>query len=113
MDTVSTAWGEEWPSALEKAISAADVVIVVIGPGWISAQGDWGRRRIDQPDDWVRREIELALGSGKPTLPVLVGDTAMPRPRHCRRRSRRWRRGRRSGSATKTGASTSKTCSGD
>jgi hypothetical protein len=78
MDTASTAWGEEWPSALEKAISASDVVIVVIGPGWITAQGDWGRRRIDQPDDGVPREIELALGSGKSTLPLLVGDTAMP-----------------------------------
>ena len=80
MDTASTAWGEEWPNALEDAISAADVVIVVIGSGWITAQGDWGRRRIDQPDDWVRREIELALGSGKPILPVLVGDAPMPPP---------------------------------
>jgi hypothetical protein len=32
MDTASTAWGEEWPKALENAISTADVVIVVIGP---------------------------------------------------------------------------------
>jgi TIR domain len=78
MDTASTAWGEEWPSALEDAISSADVVIVVIGRGWITAQGEWGRRRIDQPDDWVRREIELALGFEKPTLPVLVGDAVMP-----------------------------------
>jgi hypothetical protein len=76
MDTASTAWGEEWPSALEDA--AADVVIVVVGPGWITVQGEWGRRRIDQPDDWVRREIELALGFEKPTLPDLVGDAAMP-----------------------------------
>lgn len=80
LDTASTAWGEEWPSALEDAIAAADVVIVVIGPGWVTAQGEWGRRRIDQPDDWVRREIEIALGSGKPTLPVLVGNAAMPPP---------------------------------
>src|SRR5437016_2600591 len=32
MDTASTAWGEEWPSALEDAISTEDVVIVLIGP---------------------------------------------------------------------------------
>jgi HEAT repeat protein len=80
MDTASTAWGEEWPSALEDAIAEADVVIVVIGSVWINAQGEWGRRRIDQPNDWVRREIELALGLGKATLPVLVGDVAMPPP---------------------------------
>ena len=78
MDTASTAWGEEWPRALENAIAAADVVIIVVGPGWITAQDEWGRRRIDQPDDWVRREIELALGFEKPTLPVLVEDAAMP-----------------------------------
>lgn len=80
MDTASTAWGEEWPSALENAIAAASVVIVVIGPSWLTTDDDWGRRRIDDPDDWVRREIELALGSGKAILPVLMGDAAMPPP---------------------------------
>jgi hypothetical protein len=78
LDTASTAWGEEWPTALENAIAAADVVIVVIGPGWLRAHDKWWRRRIDHPDDWVRREIELALESAKPTLPVLVEDAAMP-----------------------------------
>jgi hypothetical protein len=78
MDTASTAWGEEWRNALEEAISSADVIIVVIGPNWVTAQGDWGRRRIDQPDDWVRREIELALRSNKAALPVLVGGATMP-----------------------------------
>jgi hypothetical protein len=43
MDTASTAWGEEWPSALEQAIGAADVIIVVIGPDWLpTTNGDDG-----------------------------------------------------------------------
>ena len=80
MDTASTAWGEEWPTALENAVAAADVVVVVIGPDWLRASDEWWRRRIDQPDDWVRREIELALAARKAVLPLLVGDARMPPP---------------------------------
>jgi TIR domain len=80
MDTSSTAWGEEWPTALENAVAGADVVIVVIGRDWLRASDDWGRRRIDQAGDWVRREIELAVASGKTILPLLVGGATMPPP---------------------------------
>jgi TIR domain len=78
MDTSSMAWGEEWPRALERAVKAARVMIVVIGPSWLQASDQWGRRRIDQPDDWVRREIELALSGDKAILPLLVGGANMP-----------------------------------
>jgi hypothetical protein len=63
------------------AIAAANVVLVVIGPDWLRAHDESWRRRIDDPNDWVRREIELALRFDKPTLPVLVGDAAMPAER--------------------------------
>src|SRR5438132_640675 len=80
MDTSSTAWGEDWPTALENAVAGAGVVIVVIGPDWLRARDDWGRRRIDQAGDWVRREIELAVSSRKTILPLLVGGATMPPP---------------------------------
>jgi TIR domain-containing protein len=78
MDTSATAWGEDWPTALESAIAGAEVVIVVMGPRWLHEDDEWGRRRIDRPDDWVRREIELALAGRKTILPLLVGDVRMP-----------------------------------
>jgi hypothetical protein len=80
MDSSCTAWGEDWPTVLEGAVAGADFVVVVIGPGWLVAHDEWGRRRIDQPDDWVRRELEVALERRKAVLPLLVGETRMPPP---------------------------------
>ena len=48
-------------------------MLVVIGRHWLDT-GDRGGRLIDAPADWVRTEIELALASGRPVVPVLVGD---------------------------------------
>jgi TIR domain len=78
MDTAFMAWGEEWPTALENAIHDAEVVVVVIGPGWLTAHDEWGRRRLDREDDWVRREIELALAADKAILPLVIGTAQMP-----------------------------------
>jgi TIR domain len=81
MDTSSVAWGEEWQTALERAVRGANVIIVVIGPRWMLACNEWGQRHIDQRDDWVRREIELALSVRSTILPLLVGGMTMPPPR--------------------------------
>jgi hypothetical protein len=78
MDLASTAWGDEWRTVLDAAVDAADFVVVVIGPRWLFAQDDWGRRRIDQPDDLVRHELEVALSHRKSVLPLLVGGAEMP-----------------------------------
>jgi hypothetical protein len=80
MDSASTAWGESWPEVVESAVAGADFVVAVIGPGWLVAQDEWGFRRIDQPDDWVRRELEFALEERKAVLPLLVGEMRMPPP---------------------------------
>ena len=78
MDLASTAWGDEWQAVLDAAVGAADFVVVVIGPRWLFAQDDWGRRRIDLADDWVRHELEVALTHRKSVLPLLVGGAEMP-----------------------------------
>jgi len=49
----------------------------MIGPLWLKADAD-GRRRLDDPDDFVRQEIEAALDSGKSLIPLLVGGAKMP-----------------------------------
>ena len=78
MDSSSTAWGEEWQNVLEAAVAVADFVVVIIGPRWLFAHEKWGRRRIDLPDDWVRRELEVAFERGTTVLPLLVGGAEMP-----------------------------------
>lgn len=69
--------GEDFVVAIDKQLAAVDVMLVVIGPAWLTVSRN-GTRRIDEPDDFVRREIEAGLKSGKMVLPVLVGGASMP-----------------------------------
>ena len=78
MDVEGIAAGADFPSALAMELKRADVVLALIGPRWLAAVDASGARRLDQREDYVRREIEAALGSGKRVLPVLVGGAAMP-----------------------------------
>ena len=80
MDTSDIQLGIEWPQALRNAIENAKVLMSVIGPDWILARDEYGRRRIDDPEDWVRREIELALEHDKTIMPLLVRRARMIPP---------------------------------
>ncbi|MEV6443025.1 toll/interleukin-1 receptor domain-containing protein [Amycolatopsis sp. NPDC051716] len=69
--------GDHSPSTIRAAARRADVLVAVIGPKWLERRSD-GSRRIDDPEDWVRWEIETAYQRGIPVLPVFLDDT--PRP---------------------------------
>lgn len=62
--------GTVFPPALRTEASGCAVMVVVIGQHWLADTG--GGRRIDEPDDWVRVEIELALANDRPIIPVLT-----------------------------------------
>ena len=80
-DTESVAAGESFPDRIQRALDCARVVLVVIGPGWISATDLHYRRRIDDEDDWVRKEVLAALMAPDVTvIPVLVDGAALPPP---------------------------------
>jgi pterin-4a-carbinolamine dehydratase len=72
--------GVAWPREIRERCSAADIVLVVLGPDWLEARDQYSRRRIDQPDDWVRQEIELALQSGNTVIPIAFGGKDLPPP---------------------------------
>lgn len=78
LDTDTIAPGDEFPRVLEERLAASDVLLAVIGPRWL-AIADGRGRRLDQPDDYVRREIATALARGTRVIPVLVGGARMPR----------------------------------
>jgi len=59
-------------------IRAAEAVLAVISQHWLAAADAAGHRRLDDPGDWVRRELETALVEGKRLIPVLVGGARMP-----------------------------------
>jgi TIR domain len=70
--------GHDFEAALQRAVGGARVLIAVVGPGWLDARDAAGRRRLDDPADMVRREIESALQAGVPVVPVLVEGARMP-----------------------------------
>jgi hypothetical protein len=71
--------GEDFRSVLDKALTVADVVIIVIGPQWIMITDDEGKRRLNDPNDFVRIEVETALKRMDVlVVPVLVNNASMP-----------------------------------
>lgn len=78
-DIASIDPGADFVDALQAGLDNCAVVIVVIGPGWLSAKDIRGRRRLDLPDDWVRREVVESLScKDVRVFPVLVGNADMP-----------------------------------
>jgi hypothetical protein len=62
--------------SLKKAIGECDVFLAVIGNKWMGPGKK--SRRIDEPGDFVRLEVEQALKEKIPIVPVLIDDTPMP-----------------------------------
>lgn len=60
------------PILMEKA-EMCPVMLACVGPAWLTASG-FGGRRLESPDDWVRREIAVSLRAGNRVVPLLLGD---------------------------------------
>ncbi len=78
LDHDSIVSGDDFAEAIRRAIGTSVVVLVVIGPDWLDARNAEGRRRLDDPNDFVRQEIEAALAGSVPTIPLLVEGAVMP-----------------------------------
>jgi hypothetical protein len=78
LDVASEAAGEDYRVAIARALSRTDIVLAVIGPGWLPAADHDGHRRLDDPHDMVRMELEMALQQNVRIVPVLVEGAAMP-----------------------------------
>ena len=72
--------GRDFVRELNDRVAECDIVLSVIGKTWLDAQDGAGARRLDNPDDFVRIELLSALNQNKQVIPVLVGETQMPRP---------------------------------
>ena len=77
-DTNAISAGVDFYAVLLSAIDSSKIVLAVIGPQWLSLAGPTGARRLDDPDDMVRREIETALQDEKTLIPILLDDTPLP-----------------------------------
>lgn len=77
MDTASIDYGEAFPDRITSAIRGCSVMLVLIGPHWVEPIA--GTRRIDDPHDWVRREVEAGLQRREAVVvPVLLDGAAAP-----------------------------------
>ena len=70
--------GVDFVKALDEQVAQASAFIAVIGPGWTELKNAEGQRRLDQPNDHVRIEIESALKRDIRVIPVLVDGARMP-----------------------------------
>jgi pterin-4a-carbinolamine dehydratase len=75
MDANSIRVGEAWPDRVRQRLDDATVILALIGPGWLTAHDKYGRRRIDDPTDWVRNEILHGLERRIPIIPVVINHT--------------------------------------
>jgi CHASE2 domain-containing sensor protein len=72
--------GQPFPKQITQAIIGCSVMLVIIGPYWLNVRDDdSGERRLDQPGDWVRQEVEEGLRNDKAlVVPLLVDGASVP-----------------------------------
>lgn len=78
LDIKSIDPGIRYADAIRDALNSCAVILVMIGPKWSEICDDQGRRRLDNPDDVLRIEVETALRARARVIPVLVDGAQMP-----------------------------------
>ena len=90
---------DDFAEVITAAVSSCAAFVAVIGERWLTITDLHGRRRLDNPEDLVRLEIEAALTRSVRVIPVLVNGPACPAPPTCLPACNLWRDVRRSSSA--------------
>jgi predicted ATPase len=79
VDVHSIAGGRDFAGEIVRELEGAGACLAVIGPGWVENVNR--RRRLEETGDYVRLELEAALGRGIPVLPVLIHGASLPAER--------------------------------
>lgn len=78
MDIDSIGLGLDFMKAIDDAVSSCEVLLAVIGDRWTDVTDAHGARRLDDPQDFNRIEIEMALERDIRVVPVLVNGAPLP-----------------------------------
>ena len=71
--------GQDFVEAIQSRLGDCRVFIAMIGREWLDARDSQGRRRLDQPNDYVRLELVTALERRDVrVIPVLIEGATMP-----------------------------------
>jgi len=79
MDVEDIEPGRDFRKVIDQHVSSCGVLLALVGKGWLTATDHEGRRRLDDPNDFVRLETASALKRDIPVIPVLVQGAAMPK----------------------------------
>jgi TIR domain len=77
-DATSLGPGRDFRAELQRRLERCTVLIVIIGPNWLTARDEAGRRRLDNSSDYVRMEIAESLNRKIRVLPVTLNDVRLP-----------------------------------
>jgi hypothetical protein len=72
--------GQDFRQVIHTAVEGRAAVLVVIGERWLTPSQPTMRRHLDDPDDFVRLEIEAAFELRVSVIAVLIGSATMPLP---------------------------------
>jgi hypothetical protein len=78
-DVDSIQLGDDFVEVITRAVGSCDVLLALIGDQWLTITDQHGRRRLDDPDDFVRLEIEAALMRNVRVIPILIEGARLPR----------------------------------
>ncbi|MEM7649399.1 MAG: toll/interleukin-1 receptor domain-containing protein, partial [Cyanobacteria bacterium P01_A01_bin.70] len=79
-DVDNIPYGADFVEYLDQAVSQCDVLLPLIGSTWLSTTDAQGERRLNDPNDFVRIEIESALKRDILVVPILLNGAVMPGP---------------------------------
>src|SRR5262245_55554174 len=77
IDTIEP--GLDFAKVISEKLKDCDVMLAVIGPNWATSRDESGALRLEDPDDFVRLELEAALKRDIRALPVLADGAKTPR----------------------------------
>ena len=78
MDIETLAPGMDFVDAINETLGQCDILLALVGRNWLTVTDADGNRRLENPEDFVRLEIEAALARNIRVVPVLVGGAVMP-----------------------------------
>jgi hypothetical protein len=80
MDVTTIEAGRDFRKVIDESVATCGALLAIIGKNWVDAKDDTGRRRLDDPTDFVRLETASALRRDIPVIPVIVRGATMPHP---------------------------------
>ena len=79
MDVDAIPLGTNFSKVLHEEVAKCGVLLAVIGPNWPDARDGEGKRRLDDPNDFVHIEVAAALHRDIPVIPILLDGSRIPK----------------------------------